>query len=131
MSLQDCENGINQASLDTHNSKREMRESEMRYRQVSRECLKGETVLNTSSSSGYTKVLAHQKISFCHWMNTVAVHDLIIFSEIIGFDHSIICIKSFLYLKHIFTLFFCTCRVLQILIGNLRLSLSRGRLVCL
>ena len=35
-----------------------------------------------------------------------AVHALIIFSEIIGFDHTTICIKKILYRKNIFTIVF-------------------------
>ena len=62
----------------------------------------GMTVLNMYAFSVYTNVLSHhlnriKKISFCHWMNMIAVHALIIFSEIIGFGSSTICIIFFFY----------------------------------
>ena len=58
----------------------------------------GDTVLNTSSFSVYTKVLAHA----INQLRPLDEYDcgacFNYFSpEIIGFDHSIICIKSFLY----------------------------------
>ena len=39
------------------------------------------------------------KFSFCHLMKVIAVHALIIYSEKIGFDHSITC-NTFFLLKN-------------------------------